>query len=283
MIPINQLYLNEDKTIRDNILAEQVLPYFQPSAPSLQEPVMSKIVEYPEVIRSINDSPTNDYVLVSFLKKNENDVCYVKIRGTGSKEECIEQAKYITQNIDSKFQIAIGQQGKWLYATNEPDKVSSDVVKLIDDKFVTHNEAVNILVKESSQKTKNIKDKQNLEERACNLDKVECDNIRDYINNKIKLYDTNKQISYVEEKLKMLLKKRDLQIQYNNLTNQNDYEAKYYPEYVKYLKDIGVTTFIKKEELDVPEVSTDLTLDEVTEKLNETNYELNNLHNIFKI
>ena len=132
-------------------ISEQILPFFKPNEECLSNQQLSfavrdKVIAYPEVVRSITDPRNNDFVLLSFLTSPEHN--YVKVRGCGSLPECKEKAKEIIKSVDSRFPIAIAKLGQWCYITSDPEKVSKETIKIIDEKEVTHDENVDLLIKE---------------------------------------------------------------------------------------------------------------------------------------
>jgi uncharacterized protein DUF5832 len=190
-------------------LSEQLLPFFKPTAePLTNEQTLSvlkeKFVAYPEVIRCLTDTSCNEFVLLSFLKTAEHS--YVKVRGYGTINECNEKAKTIVKNVDSRFPIAIAKLGQWAYVTSDPDKVSKETVNVIDDKEITHSEHVDILINEhTTRQMRNEKEKdKDIHTRAATLTTDQRPPLETFIYNKVKVYETNKQIEFLGKKLTLL-------------------------------------------------------------------------------
>lgn len=259
-------------------LAEQILPFFDPSKRHLTTEetfaaLHQKLVPFPEVIRSLNDPQDNDtFVLLSFLKSSNDS--YVKVRGFGNLDSCKEKAKTIMKTVDSRLPIAIARLGQWCYVTEKPDELSKETVKLIDGKEITHKEHVDVLLSEhENKKTDEVIEARN------EPDVDEENTLLLYIRFKVMLYETYKQIQFLNMKLD-LLKRRQVLINALNKNLSEKYENLWYDEYTSQLSKVGIkSTKITPEKLTEIEMLTDLPEDDIDFKKelkkNETNY--NNL------
>jgi hypothetical protein len=260
----------------DPPLVDQILPFFNSlkSYLTIEETLSAldkKLVAYPEVIRSLND-PSDDYVLLSFLKSPQG--CYVKVRGTGNLESCKEKAKNIIQKIDSRLPIAIAKLGQWCFVTTDPDQLSKETIKIIDDKEITHKEHVNILIDEHEKKIKGTEEKN---ERVSTTEMN--DDLNSYIRRKVMLYETYKQIEFLDKKLSLLKERQSL---LNSLNNESSdkFENLWYEEYRRQLSQVGIDkTNITLEKISQIESLTPLIVEktQLVEKLTENENNYNNL------
>lgn len=261
---------------------------FDPNADPLtlkeaKEAIKDKLLAYPEVIRSIKIPSNDEYVLLSFLIDKIN---YVRINGYGSLDYVKKKAIDIVKNYDSKLPMIIAKVGVWNPVTNEPNEISQETIKIVDDKVITHNEnAKRILdIREKEiEKNQNIK-KDDLEHRAKTLLNVEETNIlREYIRKKVMLYENERQLEHLKKKENLFEKRKNV-LSCILLKTRDNFENKWYDDYLKELKNVGIKeTQIKVDSLLEIEnyYSNDellkLSQEELEEKLSEIQYELNNL------
>lgn len=263
----------------DPSLDDQILPFFDPKKPPLSTEetsaaVNSKLIAFPEVIRSLNDPQLNTetFVLLSFLKSNDHS--YVKVRGYGDLESCKEKAKQIVKSIDSRLPIAIAKLGQWCYVTSEPNKLSKETIKLIDDKEITQQEHVDLLLSEHEKNTA-------LNEKPITRSNdEEKSDITVYIRRKVMMYETYKQIQFLNMKLSLLNERQTLLLHLND-NQRNEFEKEWYAEYLRQLLLVGIKdTNITSEKLkDIESEIPPLLFDsgDSKEKLKENEEKYNNL------
>lgn len=263
----------------DPSLVDQILPFFNPTINYLtsEETVKAlnkNLVAFPEVIRSLNDPQvdTDTYVLLSFLK-SQNQESYVKVRGYGNLESCKEKAKQIVKSIDSRLPIAIARLGQWCYVTPDPKKVSKETIKLIDDKEVTHKEHVDTLLSEYEKNTKNEDEIKEVPQDLLGEDLIS------FIKEKVKMYESYKQIQFLNMKLSLLNERQSILLSINKQSSDK-YEEIWFDEYLSQLAKVGIkTTNISIERL--KEIENEIILiNDVTnlkEKLRENESKYNSL------
>jgi hypothetical protein len=272
-------FLNKKLLKMDPPLSDQILPFFKPNYDCLSveetySALNKNLIAFPEVIRYLTD-PQKDgdsFVLLSFLKSNEH--CYVKVRGYGNLDTCKDKAKEIIKSVDSRLPIAIARLGQWCYVTSEPNLVSKETIKLIDDKEVSHKEHVEILISEHERTTKKVDDEIN--ERDVKDAEIK-DDLASYIREKVMIYETYKQIQFLTSKLNLLKERQSLLIAINKELAEK-YESLWYDEYMAQLATSGIkSTNITPEKISqIEEENRELLVGD-RKRLKEVEKEYNNL------
>lgn len=271
---VHKMNLSESRS--DLSLADQILPFFKPNTACLTDEETSsalqeKYIAYPEVIRSITDPGENNYALLSFLKSHDHS--YVKVRGYGSLVECKDKAKSIIKLVDSRFPIAIAKVGQWVYVTSEPKEVSKETIKIVDEKEVTHKEHVDVLMAEHEKKITVAEESSANERHIDNKTPLEA-----FILSKVKVYETYKQIQFLDKKISLLKERQALLLKL--IEDNSQYETVWLKEYMTQLASVGIrestiTETVLKEasKMDLPKI---LCVD-ITKRLEEVESEYNKL------
>jgi hypothetical protein len=268
----------------DPPLSDQLLPFFKPYAECLtQEQLMNavqeKLVAFPEVVRTLNDPQTDEdkFVLISFLKSNQHS--YVKVRGYGTFETCRDRAKQIIKSVDSRLPIAIAKLGQWCYVTSDPKQVSKNTIKIVDDKEITQKEHVDLLLAEQEAKTKELDKSDDIDTRLKQISTVgKEDELHEFIRRKVMIYETYRQIEFLEKKLTLLHERQGLLIL---LTSDNPLEHVWYKEYMNTLSRVGIKQSAITPEMlyEIQQKSKESTMnkDEAKETLTKNEEEYNKL------
>lgn len=237
------------KTLREQLDS----PILNPSHPALtaeqtETAVKNNLHAYPEVIRSLNDPVQgNNFVLLSFLEgvpeHGQEAIRFIKVRDYGNLNFCTTRAKEIIQNTDSRIPIAIAKIGAWCRFTTDPSKFSSETINVIDGKdCTTVSDAASKLAKEFEQKKEDEEQEKEIarQRRSKVLAEADSKQIKFYILNKVKLFETNKQIKFITKKLEC--HKKRAEVLSALISKQSDmFEEDWHKKYMDMLMDEDVT------------------------------------------
>uniref|UniRef100_A0A6C0JQM6 Uncharacterized protein n=1 Tax=viral metagenome TaxID=1070528 RepID=A0A6C0JQM6_9ZZZZ len=266
-------------------------PFYNEEVPHLNEEqlkqcIKDKVVYYPEVMRSIKDpTSTDECVLLSFLVDANTKKSYVKVRGVGSLTKCKEISRKILKKTDSLLPIVIGKMGVFMLVTNTPENHSETNYKVIDDKILEDQVTDERKILEAEIEYNNLKKKQKeqeeIETRKSLLTDYSRNDLQNYLDRKVLIYETNKMLEKSEKKSKLLLERMNL---INCLLKQkeDEFEIMWYEEYLNQLKKIGcLKTDINEETIHQIQLKTqtsNISYEDLIFKLSETNNCLNDLN-----
>lgn len=282
------MYLGSPNKKMERTLAEQILPHFKPHTPPLsfeetQSCLKEKMVAYPSVLRSKDDHLSSDYVLLSFLQSPEGS--YVKVRGVSdSLEGCKKIATQIFQKIDSCIPIAISKMGEWCFVTNNPEKISQRQFKVIDEKMITHSENVEMLKKEVENNLKKQlnEDETSLKNRIESLKDYNEDTLKNYIRQKVMLFENEQQLNYAKKKVALFTRKKFL-LACLLMKQSERYDMSWFEDYKKELSAVGskptevTEDAIKRIQEEIDFSSEERDVAELQEELASVNAQLNDL------
>lgn len=203
--------------------------------------VSDKVI-YPIRFTRLQQSVIGELYLISFMCIENRK--YIKIRGhAANKDKAVDLAKKIAED-DTYFYIVIGEEGIWYEVVPQNEVKAKETFTLVDQTIILENE--------KSIKEQIDKEKQEIQKRVEQL-KTKNKLIREQvssldllIHNRIKIYDTKRQLDYIQKKFEIMKKRlRCLAGIVNHYEKISDLKEDWYEYYKDKLSETGTVALDK--------------------------------------
>lgn len=198
---------------------------------------------YPVRFNTLRQNIIGELYLISFMCIGDRK--YIKIRGHApNKDKAIELAKNIADS-DTYFYIVIGECETWYEVVPQNEIKSRETISLVDQSVILDNEEK---IKEQIDK-----EKQEIQKRVEQL-KVKSKFVSEQvspldllIHNRVKIYDTKRQLEYIQKKFEIMEKRlRCLAGIVNHYEERIDSKEDWYEYYKSKLLETGTTALDKE-------------------------------------